>query len=162
MAGECRKWANILQTLKNVILCRNHVLIINNMIIFLNRSKRQKSIYFHLAAVCKNILELCVVKVSQPGGMNLEFAICLVDEESAAGATGCNRGWGRVQLQVKRTWQSWPGAVWETHTEGTWSGDMTNDHGRGHIKSTLFKIGHLWISHTYGVFVRYLHMNSWR
>lgn len=60
-------------------------------------------IYFHLAAVCKNILELCVVEVSQPGGMNLEFDVCLVDEESAAGAGGYNRGWARVQLQVKRT-----------------------------------------------------------
>lgn len=121
----------------------------------LQQRNKSKSLFFLLAAPCKNILELCVVEVSQPGGMNLEFAVCLVHEESAAGAAGYNRRWCRVQLQVKRTWQTDLECLTagKPKWEGTWGGELTNDHGRGHIKGTLFKIGHLWISRSYCISV---------
>lgn len=69
--------------------------------IFLSRSKGQKSVYFHLAAMCKNILELCVVEVSQPGGMNLEFAVCLVDEEKQCRCRRLQQGMGQSSATGK-------------------------------------------------------------
>lgn len=105
----------------------------------LQQRNKSKSLFFLLAAPCKNILELCVVEVSQPGGMNLEFAVCLVHEESAAGAAGYNRRWCRVQLQVKRTWQTdlELSDCWETQTGGNmrWGVDKRSWEGthKGHI-----------------------------
>lgn len=52
------------------------------MILFQIRAAAEEHIlpFFLLAAPCKNILGLCVVEVSQPRGMNLEFTVCLVDK----------------------------------------------------------------------------------
>lgn len=107
-----------------------------------------------LAAPCKNILGLCVVEVSQPRGMNLEFTICLVDKWELP-VLPAKTGLCRVQLQVKLTWQTdlEHSDCWETQIGGRVKGEADKWSQEGHIKGILFKIGHLWICRSYCISV---------